>query len=156
MFWKTIHIISVVLFLGNIITGIFWKAQADATRNPTVQAHALAGVIRSDRYFTLPSVIMIVVSGVALALIGGFPILRTPWIATSIVAFGISGLLFGIFVVPLQRRLLQAARSAETGAEWPSSDYKSMSRRWELAGALAILLPLAALALMVFKPELRF
>ena len=51
---KTIHILSVVMFLGNIITGLFWKAQADATRDPKLQAHALRGVIRSDAFFTIP------------------------------------------------------------------------------------------------------
>ena len=151
--WKTIHILSVVLFLGNIVTGIFWKAHADATRDPAVQAHALAGVIRSDRYFTLPSVLVIIVSGVALALMAGLPLLGTDWIALSLAAFGISGLLFGLSIAPLQRRLLEEARGAG-GGEWPSRDYRRMSLRWEIIGVIAILLPLAALALMVLKPDL--
>jgi uncharacterized membrane protein len=153
---KTVHILSVVLFLGNIVTGIFWKAHADATRDPRIQAHALEGINRSDAWFTMPAVFAIIVSGVALAMSAGLPILGTDWILASLIAFGLSGLLFGVSIAPLQRRLLAAARAAEAGAVWPSGDYRRMSVRWEVTGIVAILLPLAALAMMVFKPDLPF
>ncbi len=156
LFLKTAHILSVVLFLGNIITGIFWKAHADATRDPAVQAHALAGVIRSDRYFTMPSVLIIIATGVALALIADLPLLGTDWIAASLAAFGLSGLLFGLSIAPLQRQLLDEARAADREGDWPSGNYRRISLRWELTGAIAIALPLAALALMVFKPAALF
>lgn len=153
---KTIHVLSVVLFLGNIITGLFWKAHADGTRDPKLQAHALAGVIRSDGWFTIPSVIVIIASGVTLASIAGLPILGTDWIAASLAAFGLSGILFAAILAPLQRRLLNEALAARPGGEWPSRDYRRMSRIWEAIGLVAIALPLAALALMVFKPAALF
>jgi uncharacterized membrane protein len=149
---KVVHILSVVLFLGNIVTGLFWKAHADATRDPKLQAHALAGIIRSDAWFTLPSVVAIIATGVGLAMMAGLPLLGTDWILVSLVAFGLSGLLFGISLAPAQKRLLAMAREAEAGGEWPSSAYRRLSLRWEIVGIAAILLPLAALALMVFKP----
>jgi uncharacterized membrane protein len=150
---KTIHILSVVLFLGNIITGLFWKAQADATRDPKLQAHALRGIIRSDAFFTIPAVLLIIVTGVWLASEAGLPLLGTRWIAWSLIAFGISGALFGIFIAPLQRKLKNEALAAAPDSEWPSSAYRRMSRVWEIVGIIAILLPLGALALMVFKPS---
>lgn len=94
---KAVHILSVVLFLGNIITGLFWKAHADATRNPAMQALALAGIIRSDTLFTVPAVVAVTLSGVGLALIGDLPLLRTPWILISLIAFTLSGILFVVF-----------------------------------------------------------
>jgi uncharacterized membrane protein len=149
---KTIHVLSVVLFLGNIITGVFWKAHADAPRDPRLQAHAMAGIIRSDRYFTMPSVLVIIASGVALASMAGLPLIRTDWILVSLVAFGLSGLLFGVSLAPLQRRLLALASEATAGMDCPSADYRRVSRTWELVGLIATGLPLAALGLMVFKP----
>ena len=149
---KTVHVLAVVLFLGNIITGLFWKAHADATRDPRLQAHAMAGIIRSDAWFTIPSVLAIIASGVALASQAGLPILQTDWILVSLIAFGVSGLLFGIFLGPLQKRILAAAQAAPGGDEWPSADYRRLSRTWEVIGLAAIALPLVALALMVFKP----
>lgn len=153
---KAVHILSVVLFLGNIVTGLFWKAHADSTRDPRLQAHALAGIIRSDAWFTIPSVVVIIASGVALASFGGYSILGTGWIAASLLAFGLSGILFGIWLAPAQRRLLAMAREAEAGGDWPSPAYRRLSLRWEAIGIVAILLPLAALALMVFKPASLF
>lgn len=153
---KTIHILSVVLFLGNIITGLFWKARADATRDSKIQAHALAGVIRSDAWFTIPSVLVIIASGVILASMAGLPLLGTDWIVASLAAFGFSGILFGALLAPLQKRLLNEALGAEAGAEWPTPAYHRMSRIWEVIGLIAIALPLAALALMVFKPDPLF
>lgn len=30
---KLIHVAAVIIFLGNIITGLFWKAHADRTKD---------------------------------------------------------------------------------------------------------------------------
>ena len=51
----------------------------------------MAGVIRSDRLFTVPGVFLILASGFFAAIRGGFPILGTGWILWTLVLFGISG-----------------------------------------------------------------
>ena len=56
---KLVHVIAVVLFLGNIITGVFWHKHAERTRDARLIAHTMAGVIRSDRLFTMPGVFVI-------------------------------------------------------------------------------------------------
>ena len=149
---KVLHILAVVLFLGNIITGLFWKAHGDRTADPRIIAHTLDGIIRSDRWFTLPGVVLIVVFGVAAALVGHLPLLRTHWISISILLFTVSGLAFGLQVAPLQVRLRALAMTAVTGGTWDAELYHRLSRRWEIWGAVAILTPLAALVLMIFKP----
>jgi uncharacterized membrane protein len=149
---KTLHILAVVLFLGNIITGLFWKSHGDRTGDPRIMAHTLEGIIRSDRWFTLPGVVLIVVFGIAAAILGRLPILGTGWIWQSIVLFGISGLAFMLQVAPLQRRLLALAAAGASGQRWEQAAYRRLSRRWEFWGIVAILAPLAALGLMVYKP----
>ena len=32
LIFKTLHVLSGVVFLGNILTGVFWKRHADRTR----------------------------------------------------------------------------------------------------------------------------
>ena len=91
---KLLHVAAVVVFLGNITTGLFWHAHAARTRDPRLLAHTVDGIIRSDRLFTIPGVVVIVVSGVVAAVIGGFSLLRTPWILWSLVLFGVSGLVY--------------------------------------------------------------
>ena len=149
---KTLHILAVVVFLGNGITGLFWKAHADRTRDPRIMSHTLQGITRSDRWFTVPAVLLIVATGVVIAIQGGFPILGTGWIWQSIALFTVSGLIFGMQVAPLQGRLRQMTALAAAGGAWDADAYRRLSARWEMWGVSALLTPLAALVLMVFKP----
>lgn len=148
---KALHIVSVVLFLGNIITGVFWKAHADRTADLRARAQALDGIIRSDRLFTTPNVFIIILTGVAAAYTAGIPILSTPWILWSIVLFGISGGAFG-FVAPLQKKLLENVRAGMAAGRWDEAGYETLSRRWTLWGTVATGAPLIAVFLMVMKP----
>ena len=72
---KLLHIVAVIAFLGNITTGLFWHIDAARTRDPRLLAHTMDGIIRSDRLFTMPGVIVIVATGIATAVIGGLPLL---------------------------------------------------------------------------------
>ena len=149
---KLLHVTAVIVFLGNIITGLFWHSHAARTRDPRLVVHAMDGIIRSDRLFTIPGVVLIVATGLATAIMGRYPILRTPWILWSLVLFTISGVLFVSRVAPLQQQLRALAqKQSDAGSfDWPS--YDALARRWEMWGALALLAPLAALVLMVLKP----
>ena len=110
------------------------------------------GIIRSDRWFTLPGVIGIVAAGVLLAIHRHFPILGTGWILWTIVLLTISGVVFSMRVAPLQRQLRTLAESGTAGAfDYPR--YRALALRWEIWGAVALLTPCIGLALMVFKPS---
>jgi uncharacterized membrane protein len=149
---KLLHVAAVVLFLGNIYTGLFWKLIGDRTRDARIMAHTLDGIIRSDRWFTLPGVLLIIATGVGAALAGNLPLMRVPWIAWSLALFAVSGVIFGLRLVPLQRQLRDLARLGETqgSLDWPR--YSRLSLSWEIWGAVALLTPVAAMVLMVLKP----
>jgi uncharacterized membrane protein len=149
---KAIHVVSVVLFLGNIITGVFWKAHADRTGELRARAQALDGIIRSDALFTMPGVLLIIATGVWMAIEGGLPMFGTDWILWSIVLFGVSGAAFAVGVAPLQKKLLANVRAGLAG-QWNESEYHTLSRGWQVWGVVATGAPLIALFLMVLKPE---
>jgi uncharacterized membrane protein len=151
---KLLHIAAVVAFLGNITTGLFWHVHAARTRDPKLIAHVVDGIIKSDRLFTLPGVMLIILGGVAAAMIGGFPLLRTGWILWSLVLFGISGAVFGAKVAPLQRQMLAYAQGGAERGDFDYETYRALAKAWEFWGAIALVTPLAALALMVLKPAL--
>jgi uncharacterized membrane protein len=151
---KLLHIFAVVMFLGNIITGVFWHRHAERTRNPRLLAHAMDGVIRSDRLFTMPSIIVIIASGVVAAIQAGMPLLRTGWIAWTLLLFGISGILFMVRVAPLQRKLRKLAEAGAASGSFDYDGYHRVALQWEIWGAAATLTPLIGLALMVLKPAL--
>ncbi len=132
--FKLVHIAAVILFLGNIITGLFWKMHADRTRSPQVIAHTFEGIIRSDRWFTLPSIIVILIGGFASAIVGRIPILGTGWILWSIVLFTLSGLAFSFRVAPLQAKLATLARTSGGDEQFDWTRYHTLSRAWERWG----------------------
>jgi len=149
---KLIHVLAVVLFLGNITTGIFWKANADRTKDPQIIANMLEGIIRADRIFTMPPILFILLGGIGAAIAGNYPILRTGWIFWSIVLFTLSGIAFMAQVVPLQRRMLAQVRQSGETLDWAA--YRAVSHRWEIWGAVALATPALAAVLMVMKPAL--
>jgi uncharacterized membrane protein len=151
---KLLHLLAVVAFVGNIVTGVFWHRHALATRDARLIAHAMEGVIRSDRLFTMPGVLVIIASGVFAAMQGGFPILRTGWIFWSLVLFGISGAVFMARLGPLQRRMRDIAQAGAAAGNFDLAAYERLSKQWDFWGAVATIAPLGALALMVLKPPI--
>jgi uncharacterized membrane protein len=151
---KSVHILAVVMFLGNITTGIFWKEHADRTRDPRIIAHAILGIIHADRLFTVPGVLLIVLAGVGAAMSGGYPLLGTGWILWSIGLFTLSGVAFMGWLVPVQKRMHALMRAAAESGNPDWAAYQKLSRAWAFWGAVALLAPLAAMVLMVLKPAL--
>ncbi len=151
---KLIHIAAVILFLGNVITGLFWKRQADRANEPAIIAHAFEGIIQSDRWFTIPGVITIIAAGVGTANVGNWPILGTGWILWAIVLFTVSGLAFTLRVAPLQVKIARLAREGANQGQFNWEQYRALAHSWELWGLVAVLLPVASVVLMVLKPAL--
>lgn len=154
LWMKALHIFAVVIFLGNIITGVFWHRHAARTRDPRLLAHTVDGVIRSDRLFTMPGIFVIIGSGVYAAMQARLPLLGTGWILWTLILFGISGLMFMFFVAPLQKRLRALAREGATEGSFDYDAYHRLATRWEITGTIATLTPLIGLVLMVVKPAL--
>jgi hypothetical protein len=93
---------------------------------------------------------MITAAGILAAIQAGLPLLRTDWIAWSLVAFSLSGIAFAWKVAPLQKKLLQLTNDDQS-FEW--ARYRSMSLQWELWGLFATITPAIAVALMIWKPD---
>jgi len=149
---KLLHVAAVIAFLGNITTGLFWHRHAARTRDSKILAFTMGGIIRSDRIFTIPGVIVVTVAGFAAAIQGGLPLLRTPWILWAIILFSISGIVFSTRLAPIQRQLRDMADAGAQSGTFDYLRYHALTRRWELWGAVALGAPLGALALMVLKP----
>jgi len=148
---KLIHVIFVILFLGNITIGLFWKIIAEKTKDPEKIAFAFKGIIKADRYFTVPGVIGITLFGIGLAMHAKIPILGTGWILWSIILFIISGIAFMAKLVPLQKKLAKLASDKEN-FNW--DEYHKLSKQWDIWGYIALLTPWIATILMVLKPNI--
>jgi uncharacterized membrane protein len=144
---KLAHIAGVVLFLGNIIVGVFWKQFADRTGNAIVMATTVDGIIAADRVFTIPGILILLIGGFGAAGVGHIPILSTGWLLWGLVAFILSGAAFG----PLSRTQRQLSRAAHGGN---FDEYDRLSKNWNLWGSIALAFPVIAFVLMILKPSL--
>ncbi len=147
LLFKLVHLVAVVLFLGNVTFGIFWVAHAERSRDPKIVGHSMLGIVRSDRWFTVPGVLLIVAGGVAAAMAGHLKLLSTGWIIWPIVLFSISGLVFGFALAPLQRKILSMADTAAADIR----PLKGQLQRWHLLSWISLAPLWLALAMMVLK-----
>ena len=144
---KVVHVAGVILFLGNITVGVFWKQFADRTRNAAIMAYTVDGIIRADRIFTIPGILILLAGGIGAALVAGYPILGTGWILWALIAFALSGVAFG----PLSRTQRSLSTAAHAG---DLETYDRLSQRWNIFGAIALILPVLAFVIMIVKPAL--
>jgi uncharacterized membrane protein len=146
---KLIHIVGVIMFMGNITIGPFWKMHAERTEDPKKIADTFDGIIRADRLFTMPGVGIILIFGIGTAASGGYNLITVPWIFWSLILIIISGVVFMAKVVPIQKKILALAKD-ESQFSWDK--YKALAKQWDIWGSVATLAPYVALVLMVVKP----
>jgi uncharacterized membrane protein len=145
------HILGVILLAGNITITAFWKVLADMTREPKQIAFATRAVIIADWLYTLPGIVLTLVGGVGISLMGQWPLFEVSWLSWSVVWFVVAGILWMVFLVPLQIRQNRAAKLfAQTGVI-PDSYWRDATR-WITIGLIATVPILIILYLMVAKP----
>lgn len=146
---KSLHIVGVILFVGNIIVTAWWKTMANRTRNPAIVAFAQRQVAATDWAFTLGGIVLLAIGGYGNAILSGVSFL-TPWVLIGNILFIASGLIWIAVLVPLQARLGRMAREFAAAASIPDA-YWRLERSWLAFGILATVLPLVVVPVMVFK-----
>jgi len=151
LFLRLLHLLGVILFVGNIVTAALWKVRADASGDLRAIAYAQRGVMFADYVFTAPGAALILVTGLWMASLSDRNILQTGWLLTALVLLVVTLLIWLFELLPVQRGLIRVADEAvRTGQLDPV--FKGLSLRWTIFGMLATLLPLVNVYLMVFKP----
>ncbi|MBV8094248.1 MAG: DUF2269 domain-containing protein [Acetobacteraceae bacterium] len=149
---KYIHIISATLLFGTGLGTAFHGWFAHTSRNLNAIVVVSRNVVWADWLFTAPAVIVQPLTGVAMALMAGFPF-TSGWLILSLVLYVIVGGCW-LPVVWLQIRMHQLARGAlEINRPLPDL-YFRYSRYWFILGWPAFLGVLGIFYLMIFKPDL--
>lgn len=147
---KFIHLLGVVLFLGNIIVTALWKSLADASGRPPVIAFACRLVVITDLVFTAPGVLLIAIGGMGMLHAGGITLADRPHLMDGIYLFIAAALIWLLALIPIQRRMARISKtSAEAGHDSLPRIYYAVSKLWMGLGILATLLPIGTLWLMV-------
>ena len=146
---KWLHVLSAAVLLGTGLGIAFFKWQADK-QDVHAQAAVMRTVVLADWLFTAPAVVMQLVTGMALALMAGYPLQRG-WVLWALLLYGLAGACW-LPVLWLQWRMRDlAVAAAESGSELPLR-YARYRRLWIFLGVPAFSAVIAIYYLMVFKP----
>ena len=150
--WLALHVLGVVIFLGNIIVTAVWKVLADRTRNPAIVAYAQRLVTITDIAFTATGVVLIIVSGQVLADDFGGVFSGPSWLTLGWSLFIASGVIWVAILIPIQVKQARLAKHFGDEGTIPER-YWRLAMLWYVFGGIATLLPLVNIYLMVFKPS---
>jgi uncharacterized membrane protein len=149
-----LHILSAVIFVGNIITAAFWKVRADLSGNLETIALTTRAVLIADWAFTGPGILVLLGTGLAMVGLTGWERFQELWLGLSFVLLIVTGIIWIVVLVPLQRRMARLARDGAASGTLDSAYYRT-SRMWAIFGGIATLLPVIILFLMVLRPTME-
>ncbi len=89
-FMKFLHLIGVVLLVGNVTITAFWKVFADRTGDAQVVAYAQHLVTLCDWIFTLSGIVMIVAGGYGMAYVRDYHAFEDTWLILGQLLFLVS------------------------------------------------------------------
>ena len=100
--WKFVHVLGVVLLVGNVTVTSVWKVFADRTGEPRTIAFAQRLVTGTDWAFTGSGIVLMIGGGYGMALGAGFALTGAGWLLWSQVMTVVSGLLWLGVLLPIQ------------------------------------------------------
>ncbi|EIJ42115.1 putative integral membrane protein [Beggiatoa alba B18LD] len=148
---KSLHLVGIILFLGNIIVTAWWKIMADRTRHPAIIAFAQRQVTLTDYIFTAGGATLLFLAGAGTAIVNHWDIMTVKWLLWGNILFALSGLIWLFILIPIQIKQARIARQFAVDGNIPEH-YWQLSRQWVIFGAIATILPLLNVYWMVFKP----
>ena len=148
--FKMLHILGVVLFLGNIITSPPPSGKRSPTRRPEVVAFSQRLIVATDIVLPLGGVVLILIGGFGMVRVAGLDIASTPWLQHGLALFGISGLIWVLILIPIASWQLRMANDFASGGEIPERFWR-LNRWWIIWGIVATVLPLLNIYVMVQK-----
>jgi uncharacterized membrane protein len=148
---KFIHIVGVLVLVGNVTATAIWKFFADKTGDARIVGFSQRLVTVTDWSLTFWGVIFTVVGGYSAAAIGQMNVLADRWLVLGQMLFLLSGLMWVAMLIPLQVRMARLARQFEDGGPIPAK-YAAASRAWFVVGVIATVPLIAATWVMIAKP----
>ena len=148
---KTLHVLGATVLFGTGAGIAFFMLMAHRTADARLIAHTAGVVVIADLLFTATAVVLQPISGAALAMIAGYPMLGG-WIGASLALYVLAGVCW-LPVVWIQLRLRNLAREAATSGTPLPQVYFRLWRIWFALGVPAFAAVAAIIWLMTAKPS---
>jgi uncharacterized membrane protein len=148
---KLVHVIGSAVLFGTGLGIAFFMVMAHRSGDPAAIAHTARIVVIADALFTATAVVVLPLTGWAMAVMVGYSTYHF-WINATLVLYVFVGLCW-LPVVWIQLRLRDlAAAAARDGTALPAR-YHSYFRLWFALGWPAFAGVLAIFVLMLWKPQ---
>lgn len=151
MAWiRVLHILAVVALLGNLVMAPFWRKRLAAAGDARGRAAADRGVRVADLLFTLPGWVVVLITGLILAIhTGAFK--GHGWLHMSLALFVIWLLVWHLGALRARKAMItEAEAAAERGQT--SEELERQERQWTQWSYISALVVLLILILMVMRP----
>lgn len=143
---KLLHILGVVIFMGNMIVGPVWFSYAFYSKDAQILKFAAKLLQQTDLYLTIPGVALTVLNGLCLAAVyGGSQ--SQPWLLHSIYLI-LTMWMLSVPLVFLQEKLFL---TIETEAQ-NEAKINRLLIQWSILGSLVMIPPSIIFYWMVVKP----
>ncbi len=149
---KLLHVIGATVLFGTGAGIAFFMLMAHRTGDARLIAHTAGIVVVADTLFTATAVLAQPITGAALALMAGYPILKG-WVGLSLILYVVTGL-FWLPVVWIQLQMRDLARAAVVANAPLPAAYHRLWRLWFACGFPAFAAVIGILWLMIAKPPI--
>jgi uncharacterized membrane protein len=150
--WKFVHVVGASVLLGTGVGIAFFVLAAHRTHHPGVIAVTARFAVVANLIFMASAIVLLPLSGWALArAIGLFP-LQESWIVLSIY-LSLFVVLCWLPVVFIQIRMRNLAREAAVTTKKLPAEYRRLFVLWFCLGWPALAAVIAIFALMVWQPR---
>jgi uncharacterized membrane protein len=149
-FFKIVHVIGLIMLIGNVTVTSWWKLYADRTRDPRIIAFSQRLVTVTDWAFTVWGIALTCIGGYGAAWAVGLSPWTTGWIVKSELMFVLSGMIWLFILLPIQIRQARQARGFGANEDVPPGYFRS-TRIWLIWGVIATVPLVAAIYFMVVK-----
>lgn len=147
---KWLHILSATILFGTGIGIAFFKWITDQKKDVRTIHLVSKHTVLADWVFTTPTVILQLITGVALTYLAGYPIM-SGWVFYSLCLYFFAGACW-LPVIWLQIRMYKLAKAADNDNTQLPQQYWEYARIWFWLGVPAFSALIFVYWLMVFKP----
>ena len=142
----TLHILASLVAVGATVSYLFWLRRAVLA--PESRSFTLETIRLLERFMVVPAYVIVLLSGLGLIDRAGWA-WSTPWLELSILLFVV---LMGL--VGVQARVIKGQIALVADGSSDSADYDRAHARGRLLLGLKVVVIIALVYLMVFKPGL--
>ena len=142
--WKTLHVTSAVLLVGNVTVTGFWAWFLYRQQRAVGFRVIARGILLTDIIFTLVGGAGLAITGILMVRAQQVSIMETPWLRRGVLMLAISTVVWLVSLLPDQLRMERLDQSDDRGI-------RRLFARWSILGWASTALLFVGLWSMVMK-----